>query len=168
MVKELEETIFDYINGEPDPDKADTLLLKTITEAMEVNLPLKFVKLRNVDKRFFTAELKQIDRQRKREYSRHGKTEKFFRLKERFCELYTKASKEDLKKNVDELIKSRPGLAHKTLKLMGARPGEDDDSTPIELPEFKDRDLTREEIAEEIGNYFVKRPDQRPDSSQDR
>ena len=89
-------------------------------------------------------------------WRRHGKTQKFFLLKKKFRELYSKASKGHLRKNVDKLIKSRPGQAHKTLKKMGARPGEDDDSIIIELPEFKDRDLSRDQIAEEIGSHFAK------------
>ena len=92
---------------------------------MEDSLPCKMVKLRNTDKRFFTNELKVIDRQSKREYRKHGKSLKFFNLKENFRQLYKKASKGYLRKNVEELLNSKPGQAHNTLRKMGSRPLED-------------------------------------------
>ena len=38
-------------------------------------------------------------------------------------------------------MKSAPGKAHSTLKKMGARPGDDIDTSNIELDEFKGREL---------------------------
>ena len=52
-------------------------------ETMEENIPLKTVRLRDTDKRFFTTELKEIDCQRKREYVKNRKSANFFALKEK-------------------------------------------------------------------------------------
>ena len=64
-------------------------------------------------------------------------------MKEKFRQLFTKVSKGYLRKNVDELLNSKPEPAHNTLRKMGARPGEDEDNTVTDLPEFLDSDLTK-------------------------
>ena len=106
-------------------------------------------------KRFFTSELKEIDCQRKREYRKHGKSTKFFGLKKKFDLLYNKASKSHLRSNVESLLTTKPGRAYSTLKSMGARPGEDLDGTNFTLPEFKGMDLTPDQIADKIANFFA-------------
>ena len=45
---------------------------------------------------------------------------------------------------MDELLNSKPGQAHNTLRKIGVRPGEDDDNTVTDLPEFLDSDLTKD------------------------
>ena len=99
----------DTLMKETDPEVIDSLLLMQMKETMEENIPLKTARLRDTDKRSFTTELKEIDRQRKREYVKNGKSSKFFALKEKFEELYSKAARGYLKKNVDSLLKTRPG-----------------------------------------------------------
>ena len=138
-----------------DTDLLDSKILKLLLDIRETHLPQKVVKLRSIDKTFITNELKVIDRQRKREYAKRGKSVKFHILKNRFDTLYTKVSKDFLRKNVDSLTKVKPGKAHKILKKLGAKPGEDKDSTEYEIPEFKDRGLTNEQIANCIGDFFA-------------
>ena len=62
------------------------------------------MKLKVTDKRFFTAEIKQIDRQSKREFAKRGKTEKYYRLRTIYKEQYEKASKAYLRNKVDRLL----------------------------------------------------------------
>ena len=69
--------------------------------------------------------------------------------------LYKKAAKKFLDTNVDRLLRSKPSQAHRTLRLMGARPGEDLDNTATDLPEFKDSGLTNDDIANQIGDFFL-------------
>ena len=111
--------------------------------------------MRSTDKMFLTNELKIIDRKRKREYAKRGKSDKFKELKNRFDTLYAKVSKDFLKRNVDSLAKVKPGKAHKILKKLGAKPGEDRDSTEYEIPEFKDQGLTNKQIADWVGDFFA-------------
>ena len=68
--------------------------------------------------------------------------------------MYAKAAKAHLKKNVDHLLTSKPGLAHSVLKKLRARPSEDTDGNGFQLQEFMNRDLTCDQIANEIGDYF--------------
>ena len=57
--------------------------------------------------------------------------------------------------NVQMFVATKPGHAHKTLKLMGARPGDDDDTVVPELSEFRDRNLSKDQVADEVGDYFA-------------
>ena len=152
-MNELQQTDFGPVTR--DPETVDSLLLDVLNSAMELHLPTKQVKLREVDKSYFTSELKQLNRQMKREYAKHQKSHKYFALKEKFQQLHSKAAKDHLKRNVESLLKTKPGRAFSTLKRMGARPGEDIDGAEFQLPEFSGRDLTADQVADEIGNYFA-------------
>ena len=100
--------------------------------------------------------MKVLDRLRKREYAKHGKSEKFLYLKDKFDTLYKKTAKDYLSKNVDHLLKSKPDCTHGTLKLLGATPSDDSDSSSFSIPEISDKELTDEEAANYIGDYFAK------------
>ena len=65
-----------------------------------------------------------MDKLKKREYRRHGKSEKYLRLLEKFDLKYKKAAKDHLDKNVRSLKEERPGQAYAVLKIMGSQPGD--------------------------------------------
>ena len=90
FLKDLKETDFDLVCSESNLEIADTLFLKLLNEVVDDNLPEKIVRLKATDKRFFTSELKQIDRQSKREFTKRGKTDKFFNLRQKLKLLYDK------------------------------------------------------------------------------
>ena len=53
-----------------------------VNEKLDVIFPLKTVRINPlIDKPFFTAELKKLNRQLKREYRKNQKSEKYYRLK---------------------------------------------------------------------------------------
>ena len=137
-----------------DVELQDKMLLELLNSALDNCLPMKKVRMTNKDKFFITKELKVLDRARKREYCRHGKTDKFFKLKLKFDNLYKKEAKRFLDKNVNKLKKTRPGQAFRTLKRLGARPGEDLDNLDFILPDHMDRGLSAKESAEEIVVFF--------------
>ena len=109
-----------------------------MSTALDKCIPVKKVKLRLHDKKFMTGELKILDRQIKREYTKHGKSQKFLLMKETFKNLYKKESTRFLYKNVNSLLTTKPGRAYKILKTMGARIGEDTNSTNFNLPQFQE------------------------------
>ena len=102
-----------------------------------------------------TGELKILDRQIKREYTKHGKSQKFLLMKGSFKNLYKKESTRFLYKNVNLLMTTKPGRANKILKSMGTRIGEDTDSTNFNLPQFQESNMTPYEIANQIANHFA-------------
>ena len=150
----LRQTDFGPVIMAEDTDQADERLLGILRSYMITHLPEKKLKFRPSDKLFITPELKVLDRQRKREYAKHGKTLKFTNLKSKFDFLYKKAAKDFLFKNVDQLRKCKPGRAHRTLRRMGARPGEDTESSAFSIPEIRDGGLSDQEAANLIGDFF--------------
>ena len=54
----------------------DIKLLEVMNEALNKCIPQKTIKLRNIDKKFITSELEQLDRKRKREFKKHSKISK--------------------------------------------------------------------------------------------
>lgn len=74
-----------------------------LLDQVEYFFPLKTVKLSGQDKPYLTQELKQIDRKIKREYCKHGKSNKYIQFKEVYDEKLKKASAAFINKNVKSL-----------------------------------------------------------------
>ena len=87
---------------------------------MERSVPTKTVRLGPNDKPFITRELKILDRKRKREYYRNGKSQHYLDLSDQFGRKFKLAGKQFLQKNVDNMMEAKPGQAYKVLKRLGA------------------------------------------------
>ena len=61
---------------------------------------MKSMKLSNWDKPSIANDLKKLDRKRKREYIKKGKTLKYYQLKKDFDQLYKKEARKILEKNI--------------------------------------------------------------------
>ena len=110
----------------------------------------KVVKIRQgKDKEFITAELKKLDRKKKKEWRKNGKTQKYSRLKTEFDAKYKKAAAEFLKKCVSDMKTENPGKAATTMRKMGKMPGDCGDGTFTLLNHIAE-DLTVEEQIERI------------------
>ena len=83
--------------------------------------PVKKVRVSNIDKPWITNNLKKMDRLRKEEYKRHGKSEKYLNLQKQYSDKMNSASRQYLKQNVTDLMEAAPGRAWSVLKKMGAR-----------------------------------------------
>ena len=109
---------------------------------VEELFPERKVRITSQDKQFITGELKNLDRKKKKEWKQHGKSDKYKRLKEEFDSKYKKAASNYLKKAVSNLKTENPGKAAKTLKKMGASPGDCDDSSSFTLLNHIEEGLT--------------------------
>ena len=128
-----------------------------INTKLDVIFPKKSVKINpNLDKPFYTAELKRLDRQVKREYRKHVRSEKYFRLKKVYDEKYEKATKDYLEKNVRSLKEDDYGKAYQNLKKLGAQPGDCTDEGSFTLSSHMDENLSTEDSIERIANHFAK------------
>ena len=58
-----------------------------VSNQLDKHFPTKSVRTTQQDKPFITFELKKLDKIKKREYRRHGKSEKYLRLLEKFDHL---------------------------------------------------------------------------------
>ena len=76
-------------------------------------------------------------------------------LKSEFRRKYKIASTNYLNKCVTDLKKDQPGKAAKTLKRMGAQPGDCEEFGSFTLINHVKNNLTVEEQLERLSNYFV-------------
>ena len=132
-----------------DPTEQVLLFEKMVNSKLEVILPEKTVKINpNIDKPFFTNELKKLDRKVKREYRKHMKSDNYLRLKSEYDRKYKKAAQIYLEKNVTSLKEENPGTAYRNLKKLAAQPGDCSDEGNFTLISHLDENLTSEEQTE--------------------
>ena len=110
------------------------------------------MKIGSQDKAWINSELKKIHRLKSREYTKRGKTAKYWELAKEFERKYKLEATKFMNKNVESLKDSNPGKAYRTLKQMGATPGDCMDSTSFSS-HLKDN-LTTEQSAERIAEHF--------------
>ena len=129
--------------------------VKMVDEKVQLIFPEKVVKIRQgKDKEFITVELKKLDRKKKKEWRKNGKTQKYSRLKTEFDAKYKKAAAEFLKKCVSDMKTENPGKAATTMRKMGKMPGDCEDGTFTLLNHIAE-DLTVEEQIERISDFFI-------------
>ena len=131
-------------------------LQSILEEKVNTIFPRKTFKIFPQDKPFITSELKTLDRLKKREYMKHGRSEKYLKLKDNFDLKYQKAASNHLEKNVMSLTESDPGEAYSTLTKMGTQPGDCQDDGSFTLTEHLEQNLTKEESTEKIAQHFAK------------
>ena len=145
------------ISDQDNPTQQVDSFENIINTKLDSILPKKCVKINpNLDKPFFTAELKKLDRQVKREYRKNFRSEKYFRLKECYDKKYKKAATDYLEKNVRSLKEEDYGKAYQSLKKLGAQPGDCLDEGSFTLLSHLEENLTTEESTEKIAEHFAK------------
>ena len=145
---------WDFVKDK-SPTEQVNLVHDLLGAKVEDFFPEKIVKLSSEDKPFITKELKSLDRKRKREWKKNGKSERYKLLNKEFKEKFKKASSEFLKKNVSELKHSNPGKAARTLKRFAANPCDTEEDNFITLSSHSEDNLSDEQQLERIANYFV-------------
>ena len=113
------------------------------------------MKLGTQDKPRINLELKSLSRRKRREWVKHGKTEKYKELETKFKAKYGAAAKKYMENKVQDLKETQPGKAYKIFKSMGAQPGDCSDSHTFSLPNHQEDNLTDQECAEQIAEHFA-------------
>ena len=147
---------WESVQSEENPTNQAAALQKLLESKLYEIFPTKSVRLSNKDQKWMDFELKKLDRSKKREWCKRGKSEKYLKLKEDFDIKFEKAADKYLDKNVRELKESDPGKAYATLKRMGAQPGDDLDDGSFSLLEHLESNLTAKESVEKIAEHFSK------------
>ena len=140
----------------------EQILKNILQNKVNEYFPEKQVRISNTDKPWVTNEIKKLDRWKKNEYKKHGKTKKYTELKGVFEEKKLKAEKLYLNKNVTELMEAAPGRAWATLKRMGAQPGDCGEEGSFELTEHVELNLTVEQSLDRTVRYFSAISSQHP------
>ena len=145
---------WESVQSEENPTNQAEALQKLLESKLDEIFPTKSFRLSNKDKKWMDFELKNLDRAKKREWCKRGKSEKYLKLKEDFDTKYANAAEKFVEKNVRELKESDPGKAYATLKRMGAQPGDDLDDGSFSLLEHLESNLTAKESVERIAEHF--------------
>ena len=142
------------------PENASpTVQVEKLQEVLENKLNEVFPKVSfrvtEQDQPWINFELKKLDRLKKREYVRHGKSKKYNELLEKFDLKYKVAANDHLEKYVRSLKEENPGKAYSVLKKMGAQPGDCLDEGSFRLTEHVESNLSLAESAEKIAEHFA-------------
>ena len=144
---------WNFIESTMTPCQQVTVFEGILMEKLNKYCPVKSMKISSQDKAWITKDLKILKRKKSREYTKRGKSEKYNDLSKLFKEKYKIEAGKYLRRNMDELMESRPGQAYKILKRMGAQPGDGDDIN-FTLSTHESENLSPQESAERIATYF--------------
>ena len=139
-----------------NPTEQVDIFQSTLENKLNEIFPLKTIRTSATDKPFITVELKKLDRKKKKEYRKRGKSMKYLKLRQEFQIKYKKAAKKYIEKNSTALKHENPGKAFATLKKMGAQPGDCGDDGSFTLKNHVDANMTTEQCTEAIANHFSK------------
>ena len=146
---------WENISDSLDPTAQVLKFEEEMNNKMDSIFPKKSVKIRkHFDKPFITAELKKIDRQVKREYRKHQKSQKYLRLKKSYDVKLRAAAESYLNKNVRSLMEDDPGKAYRSYRKMSSQPGDCEDETSFTLLSHIEDNLTPTQSIERIADYF--------------
>ena len=102
---------------ESSHDKAE-YFQKVLYENVQIYLPEKVVKFCNEDQPFFTPELKSLDRQRKREFNKNRRSNKYINLNRKFKLKCRQAKSSFYKKFIEDLKISQPRQWYSKVKRL--------------------------------------------------
>ena len=95
-----------------------------------------------------------LKQRRQREYTRHGRSEKYLEIKNIFEEKLKSEMVKYMEKIMLEVTEGKRGSSYPALKKLGARPGEGSKSW-FQLPSHVDRNLSPAQSAEVIAEHFT-------------
>ena len=75
------------MNTVNDPTEKVSAFENIISVKVDAIFPTKEVKIHNLDKEFMSNQMRKIRRQKSREYSRKGRSEKFLKMQKEFLDL---------------------------------------------------------------------------------
>ena len=147
---------FESISDNVCPSEQAKILENLLTSKLDEYCPTKSFKISSQDKPFINFELKQLHRRKQREYVKNGKTKKYDDLLTKFESKFCAAAKKYMTRKIEDLKEAKPGQAYKVLKDLGAQPGDCTDSKTFTLPNHQAENLTDQQSADRIAEYFAK------------
>ena len=124
-----------------------------MSDMIDQHFPLKTMTVTDSDQPWITSDLKKLKRSRQREYCKHGKSHKYWDLKSKFIQKQDEAVRHYTDKIIKEVTDGNKTSSYKALRKLGVRNGDTKDDLFV-LPEHQDLNLTEEETAERIADYF--------------
>ena len=107
------------------------------------------------DQPYCTEELRRIKRQRQRAYAAHGKrSNRYIALKAQFDNKLKREAKKYIKKIESDVSEGKRASAYGAIRKLGNRPGEGSKSGSFTLPSFVSGQLTPQQEADRLADYF--------------
>ena len=113
-----------------------------ISEMVDHHFPLKTITVTDSDQPWITNDLKKLKRSRQREFCRHGKSPKYYDLKNLFIKKQAIAVQHYTDKIIKEVKDGSKSSSYKALRKLGVRNGDTKDDKFI-LPNHENELLTR-------------------------
>ena len=154
FMKWVHSNVWDCVSENDSPTEQFESFEKLVQEKVDFFLQEKKIRVTKKDKEYITAELKNLDRKKKREWSKNGKSQKYISLKSDFDQKLKKAASQFITKCVTDLRTEHPGRAAATLKRLGGQPGDCEEGGTFTLQNHIDENLSVEEQLERFGDYF--------------
>ena len=107
------------------------------------------------DSPWFNEKLRQLKRQRLREYNHHGRSEKYLKMATNFDELFKSERSKYLEKIQREVTEGKRGSTYPTLKRLGLQPGGTTHGG-FQLPLHAELNYSSAQSAEVIAEHFSK------------
>ena len=126
-----------------------------VSEMVDIVFPMITVRKSSQDLPYVTAEIKLLDRRKKQEYRRHGRSDKFREMNSVFQRKLKEEAARYIDKHVSQVKNSHPGKAAKVLRNLGAAPG-DHQEKDFTLLRHVECGLNVEQQREEILKYFAR------------
>ena len=124
-----------------------------IQRIVEDTFPEKQITILAEDKPYFTENLRKLKRQRQREYYKHGRSNKYLNIKEKFEEKLKIEKSKYIQKIYLEVSEGSRGSIYPALKKLGLRPWQENKSQFV-LPSHADQNLSPAQSVELIANHF--------------
>ena len=122
---------------------------------VDIAFPKKFVLVSDQDQPYFTEDLRRIKRQRQRAYAAHGKrSDRYISLKRQFDDKLKREAKKYIEKIKSEVSEGKRASAYSAIRKLGNRPGEGSKSASFTLPSFVSEQLTPQQEADRLADYF--------------
>ena len=129
-------------------EKAE-LLHMTLLEKLDIFLPEKNLRIREDDSPWVNNEIKSLDRLQKRQYSKHKKSAKWFRLNNEYNEKVKKAKQDYSANIVNDLKSSNVSQWYSKIKRISSHAQDKDIMIVQELQE-QDNNIQVERIADQF------------------
>ena len=124
------------------------------SEVTDLIFPQKQITVQSCDKPYFTEQLRKLRRQKMREYSRKGKSEKFIELQQKYLLLLRAEVDKYKNKIISQISNGNRGCVYKLLRRLGNAPG-DLVKNDSQINSHIDLNLKPSQSAESISKYFT-------------
>ena len=125
----------------------------TLQDVVCSTFPEKRIWIDSDDKPYFSEKLRHLKRIRQREYHKHGRSQKYLKLKENFEEKLSQEKLKYIQKIRAEVFEGKRGSVYPALKKLGLRPGNEFQHT-FSLPDHTSQNLSPAESVEIIAEHF--------------